>query len=95
MSDNVWATTSGRLAVLVTGRVTWTDTGTGESETEYLGWRDRWALFGVHSHNWRWVRRLGQLRCGCSRNPVTRRLVLITMDCPDHGLPRDDERFTL
>ena len=81
-----WHTSTGRLRVLVTGKVTWVDTDTGEAEIEVMGWRDRWRLFGVHSNNWRWVDRLGRMRCGCTRNPATRRLVLIAMDCPDHGL---------
>ena len=59
---------------------------TGETETEIMGWRDRWAVFGVHSYNWRWVRRLGQRGCGCTVNPLTRRKVLTRMDCAEHGL---------
>lgn len=81
-----WATTNGRLAALATGRVVWEDPETGETETEYMGWRDRWAIFGVHAHNWRWVRRLGERACGCTVHPITRRRLLTRMDCAEHGL---------
>lgn len=81
-----WHVNTGRMRALATGKVTWVDTDTGEAETEYMGWRDRWTLFGVHSHNWRWVDRMGRMRCGCTRNPVTRRMALIAMDCPEHGI---------
>lgn len=78
---------TGRLRALATGKITWVDTATGEVEAEVMDWRTRWTLFGVHSRNWRWVDRLGRMRCGCTRNPLTRRLVMIAMDCPTHGLP--------
>lgn len=81
-----WATTTGRLAALATGKVVWVDPTTGETEIETMGWRDRWTLFGVHSWNWRWVRRWGTRDCGCAFNPLTGRKVLTRMDCPEHGL---------
>lgn len=77
-----------RLAALATGRVEWVDPEDGAFEVEWLGWRDRWSLFGVHSYDWRWVRRYGKRGCGCTINPVTRRRVLIQMTCPEHGRPR-------
>lgn len=70
-----------RLRVLYDGKIAWeADDGTVEHET--LGWKDRWALFGVHSYNWWWVRHWGQSDCGCTVNPLTRRRVLI---CWDHA----------
>jgi hypothetical protein len=74
-----------RLRILATGRVTWVDNDTGAEEDEHMSWRDRWSLFGVHSWNWRWVRRWGQMGCGCTRNPLSRRTVLTNVDCPAHG----------
>lgn len=75
-----------RVRVLATGRVEWVDTN-GNVELESMSWRDRWAVFGVHSYNWKWVRRLGRKDCGCTFNPVTRRKVLTRMDCSQHGKP--------
>ena len=68
-----------RLKALLTGKITWLDAD-GTPEYEVLGWRDRWSLFGIHSWNWRWVHRLGQMDCGCTRNPLTRRTVLNSRD---------------
>jgi hypothetical protein len=76
-----------RLRVLATGRCTWVDTDTGEREHDVLDWRSRWNLFGVHSSNWRWVKRFGRRDCGCTFNPLTRRKVLTLMDCREHGVP--------
>lgn len=71
-----------RLKVLATGKLTWV--GLNGDSTEYLGWRDRWDIVGIHSADWGWVRRYGGLDCGCTHNPLTRRLVLIRMDCAEH-----------
>lgn len=87
-----WKTTVGRAKALATGRVVWEDPLTGETEAETMSWRDRWTVFGVHSYNWAWVRRLGARDCGCTFNPLTRRKLLTRMDCPDHGV--DWERLT-
>lgn len=73
-----------RLRVLLTGNVEWVDTETGETERDHFGWRDRWAIFGVHSYSWGWVRRLGVMGCGCTRNPLTRRVVLFRFGCAEH-----------
>lgn len=83
-----WGVTTGRVKALATGRVAWEDPETGEIDVEQMSWRDRWAVFGVHSWNWRWVRRFGERPCGCTINPLTRRQVAIRMDCPEHGLFR-------
>lgn len=83
--DSTWSLTTGRLRALATGKIRWVSED-GETEDETLPWKVRWQLFGVHSYNWSWVRRFGQLRCGCSHNPLTRRMVLTAMDCPQHGL---------
>ena len=46
-----------------------------------LSWGQRWAIAGIHSYNWGWVRRFGAMPCGCTRNPVTRRIVCYLVDC--------------
>lgn len=81
-----------RLRALLTGKVTWCDPDTGApAETDYFSWRDRWSIFGIHSANWGWVRRFGSMPCGCTRNPITRRMVLLSFGCPDHcALDRSD-----
>ena len=76
-----------RLYVLATGHCTWIDTETGLPEHEVLDWHSRWAIFGIHSSNWRWVSRFGKRDCGCTFNPLTRCKVLTSMDCSMHGLP--------
>ena len=63
---NMLRMTSGRLRGLLTGRVEWFDPDDNLIEVEWMGWRDRWAIFGVHSSNWRWVRRFGTRDCGCT-----------------------------
>jgi hypothetical protein len=76
MSEHIWKTLqaqSFRAKFLVTGNTVQTDTETGEKRPVHFNWSIRWAISGVHSHNWRWVQRLGKLSCGCIRNPVTRR----------------------
>ena len=74
-----------RLKVLATGRVEWCNPHTGEvEEVEHMSWRDRWSVFGVHSYSWKWVRRLGAMHCGCTRNPITRRMVMFRVGCDDH-----------
>jgi hypothetical protein len=78
---SLWA----RIHALVTGVVEWVDPDTGEvTERDHLSWRDRWALFGIHSWDWRWVRRYGKQGCGCTLNPITRRKVLTRLGCPEH-----------
>ena len=75
-----------RLRVLATGRVTWMDPDTGVVQAdETMSWRDRWAVFGVHSYNWGWIHRYGQRACGCTFNPITRRRVLTDVGCVRHG----------
>jgi hypothetical protein len=86
-----------RIRILATGRLVWEDI-TGELEVEYVDWRTRWAIAGIHSANWRWVRRWGKQDCGCTINPITRRRVLICMSCgplSEFNLDEDeyDERY--
>lgn len=76
-----------RLRALLTGRVEWIDPEDGAVEVEWLSWKDRWSIFGVHSYSWGWVRKYGALECGCTRNPITRRRVLIRLNCAQHGKP--------
>ena len=71
-----------RLRALCTGDITWEG-----GEREHLSWRDRWILFGVHSRNWRWVRKYGLRECGCTFNPITRRKLLTRMGCKTHSAP--------
>lgn len=88
---STWTSASGRLRALATGTVHWCDPDTGVvDEVDHLSWRDRWAIFGVHSWAWAWVRRFGERDCGCTINPVTRRRVLTRMDCPEHGVSWDE-----
>lgn len=83
MTDTPWQ----RLWVLLTGVVSWIDHDTGKIEQETVDWRTRWALAGIHSYNWWWVRRWGGQACGCTVNPLTRRRVLTDFDCLKHGFP--------
>lgn len=79
-----------RLRALCSPTIEWCDPDTGEVvEVDRVSLRDRWYLFGPHSYEWRWVRRRGGLGCGCTRNPLTRRMVLMRMDCAAHGLGSD------
>lgn len=84
-----------RIRILATGKVEWVDPeDENEVEKETLSWRTRWAIFGVHSYKWWWVRRYGQIPCGCTINPITRRRVLTDISCTVHGwggLDEDDE----
>jgi len=73
-----------RLRILLTGRTEWVDETTGQSEVIYEDWRTSWAIAGIHSANWWWVRKYGQLDCGCTINPITRRRVLTLWGCHTH-----------
>lgn len=68
-----------RIKILVTGKIVWSF-GDGYERVEYnraLAWR----LAGIHNHNWKWVRKYGKMDCGCTRNPLTRKVVLFLMNC--------------
>lgn len=94
MRSDCWKNGRARLNALLTGRVEWVDPEDGAFEVEWLGWRDRWSLFGIHSHTWDWVRKYGKMPCGCTRNPLTRRMVLINWRCTTHcsrPLTEDDD----
>lgn len=82
----------GRIKALCTGVVAWEDQN-GGTETERLSWPLRWRLFGVHSYNWRWVKRFGRQSCGCTVNPLTRRRVLVNFDCAMESLGIDPEEL--
>lgn len=90
--NSTWKCLSGRMHALLTGRVVWVDAEDGTEETEHYGWRDRWAIFGLHSYDWRWMRRWGKRPCGCMINPLTRRRVLI---CYEHAWGDDPEMMSL
>lgn len=82
-----------RVRYLITRRLEW-ETGDGEiNRVEKVPFRVAWKMFGIRSHRWSWVRRYGRLRCGCTRNPITRRMVLYAWRCPEHfpKLPGEDE----
>lgn len=72
-----------RITLLTTGRAEWLNDD-GTTDTEHLGWKDRWNLAGPQPFNWWWVRRWGGLDCGCTINPITRRRLLTRMGCPTH-----------
>lgn len=44
-------------------------------------WAVRWAIAGIHSHNWKWVTKWGTQPCGCVINPITCRAVLYNEEC--------------
>lgn len=71
--------------MLATGRFSWVDPDTGEELVTHEEWHIRWAIAGWPSYSWWWVRKFGKRDCGCTINPITRRRVLIAMECPDHG----------
>lgn len=81
-----------RIRALFNGKVEWIDED-GRVEKEYMSWRTRWALFGVHSYTWKWVRRNGTRPCGCTFNPITRRKVLTQWNCSQHGTPSPVEDY--
>ncbi len=74
--------------MLATRRFEWEDTETGEISVTKESWRDAWMIAGIHSYHWAWVRKYGKMPCGCTRNPVTRRRVLIAGECEEHGISR-------
>lgn len=82
--DNLVKQFCHRIRILVTGTVEWVDAD-GGVEVEHMPLRTRWSIFGVHSYNWKWVRRFGLQECGCTLHPVTRRKLLMRMDCPIHS----------
>lgn len=73
---------SDRIRRLLTGRYGWRAAdGTVHYTHETPG--ARWALDGIHSWRWAWVRRSPLRRpCGCMRSPFTFRH---TMLCWDHA----------
>lgn len=75
-----------RVKTLVTRRFEWKDLDSGEVEVTYEDWGTTWSLVGIHSYKWWWVRKYGKLPCGCTRNPLTRRMVLHRWRCERHGV---------
>lgn len=65
-----------RIKFLVTGMAVWGDEPPFKEDL-----RTRWAIAGIHSYNWNWVRRWGKQECGCTINPLTRRKVLHNLKC--------------
>ena len=70
-----------RIKFLVDGKATWTITDGSEHKTKEK-WSLRWAIAGIHSSNWKWVRKYGKMKCGCTKNPVTGKIVLHNTTCP-------------
>jgi len=74
-----------RIKILITRRTRWVDEEYPDDVTIHReSWRTAWAIAGIHSYHWWWVRRYGKLPCGCTRNPLTRRLVLYRWRCEVH-----------
>lgn len=76
-----------RIKLLVTRRFNWHYTDSeGQHQLEQVKepWNAAWAIAGIHSWSWWWVRRYGELDCGCTRNPLTRRVVLMDSMCDVH-----------
>lgn len=65
--------------LLLNRPVIWVDVGTGEEIREEWGRRERVGVF--RPHYWGLLERQS---CGCSRRRITRRVVLIAMDCEEH-----------
>lgn len=78
-----------RLRRLLTGRYGWLKSDGTIHHYTHETWGARWAMDGVHSWRWAWVRHSRLRRpCGCIRSPFTFRH---TMFCWDHaGLERGD-----
>jgi hypothetical protein len=74
----------GRGRVLVTRKASVQNVATDEVEVLHLDWATAWAIAGPQTHSWWWVRKWGVLRCGCTKNPVTRRLLTTRGDCQSH-----------
>lgn len=72
-----------RISKLFTRRFGWTDEA-GQVDWVKEDWKTTWRMVGIHTYTWWWVRRYGQLDCGCSRNPLTRRMVLYDFKCQLH-----------
>jgi hypothetical protein len=74
-----------RIKFLIDGKIIWAGRdGNQFSTTE--SWELRWAISGIHSYKWWWVRRYGKLPCGCTRNPLTRRILTIKWRCRKHSV---------
>ncbi len=72
-----------RVRVLATRTTVWVWPGE-EPHVVKESWSGAWAIAGIHSYKWWWVRKYGNLPCGCTRNPVTRRMVLFRWKCAMH-----------
>ncbi|MCH9733604.1 MAG: hypothetical protein K0U78_03475 [Actinomycetia bacterium] len=72
-----------RLRYLLTGR-TWSENFDGERRPLTDPWSVRWAVAGIHSYKWWWVKKWGSESCGCTINPLTRRRVLYALECQQH-----------
>jgi hypothetical protein len=73
-----------RIQKLITRKFTWvSEEGSYTSKEPF---HITWAIVGIHSYRWWWVRKYGLLPCGCRRNPITRRFVSYLYGCPEnHG----------
>jgi hypothetical protein len=74
-----------RVKLLVTRKFTWVDQEDGSERVVKESFSHAWAMLGVHSRNWWWVRRWGELDCGCTRNPLTRRVIMFDWECGEHS----------
>lgn len=73
-----------RVKMLATRRFVWVDQETGEERVAKESWKTAWTLVGIHSYRWWWIGKYGKLQCGCTRNPLTRRMVSYVWRCPEH-----------
>lgn len=73
-----------RLKILITRKITWVGKDNQSECVEKTTLSGAWALAGIHSSNWRWVKKYGKMECGCTRNPITRRIVLFWVGCGTH-----------
>jgi hypothetical protein len=73
-----------RITLLATGKARWVNDKTGVVSITHEAWHTRWKLAGPRVYSWWWVKRWGRLDCGCTRNPLTRRMVLINSSCVLH-----------
>lgn len=83
LTPGFWLALPYRIKHLISRRYTWV----ADDGTEIHTREDRdtaWAMEGPHTYRWWWVRRWGKLPCGCTRNPITRRVLLYRMDCDPH-----------
>lgn len=74
-----------RIKTLITGVTVWRHPSPLVPAERVRDWSLAWTIVGIHSYQWWWVKKWGNLPCGCTRNPLTRRMVIFSGDCKQHG----------